>query len=352
MLKAAIVILNWNTKDLLAKFLPSVLKNSEMKDVKVFVADNGSEDDSVEFLEKNYINEIGIIKFNRNHGFCIAYNLAFQEITAEYFVLLNSDAEPAPGWLVPLLETMETDPMIAACMPKIKSFHQPDFFEYAGGAGGFIDIYGYPFCQGRIFNSVETDYGQYDNAREIFWATGACMIIRSALYKIAGGLDPFFFAHMEEIDLCWRLKNRGYKIMVNPRSVVYHIGGGTLSQSNPKKTYLNYRNNLFLLYKNLPRDYVGSVLITRFLLDIVSFLQYLFKGAIKDALAVPGAHISFLGKFRKYSSFRNEEKHFVIKTSHKEIYPRSIVVAYFLRKKYTFRSLNWNFLWPPGGTPG
>ena len=187
MLKAAVVILNWNTRNFLEKFLPSVLTNTELEGVKIFVADNGSDDNSVEFLEEQYNDKIGIIKFDKNYGFSQGYNLAFENILAEYYVLLNSDAETTPGWLIHLLQTMESDPLIAACMPKIKAYNQRDFFEYAGAAGGFIDVYGYPFCQGRIFNSIETDYGQYDDVREIFWATGACMVIRSSLYKITGG---------------------------------------------------------------------------------------------------------------------------------------------------------------------
>ena len=343
MLKAAVVILNWNTRNFLEKFLPSVLTNTELEGVKIFVADNGSDDNSVEFLEEQYNDKIGIIKFDKNYGFSQGYNLAFENILAEYYVLLNSDAETTPGWLIHLLQTMESDPLIAACMPKIKAYNQRDFFEYAGAAGGFIDVYGYPFCQGRIFNSIETDYGQYDDVREIFWATGACMVIRSSLYKITGGLDAFFFAHMEEIDFCWRLKNRGYKIIIDPRSEIYHVGGGTLSHRNPRKTYLNFRNNLFLLYKNLPADRVRSVLLTRLFFDCISMLRFLFTGSVKEALAVLRAHVSFWQKIRLYKTFRKDEERYITTFHHREIYPNSIIVAFFLRNKYTFRSLKWNF---------
>ncbi len=341
MLKAAIVILNWNTRHYLEKFLPAVMQHSEMKGVKVFVADNGSEDDSVKFLEENYADRITIIRLERNFGFAEGYNRAFQEIHAEYFILLNSDIETSPGWLDPLFDIMKSDPMIAACMPKIMSFEQKDFFEYAGAAGGFIDKYGFPFCQGRLFNSTETDYGQYDQLREVFWASGACMMVRGPLYKIAGGLDPAFFAHMEEIDLCWRLKNRGYKIIFQPSSRVYHIGGGTLSQDSPGKLYLNYRNNLFLIYKNLPPGQWRKIFPVRILLDKISALRFLFSGSFKKCFAVIRAYYAFLCDFRKYKDFRKTELRFITRSSHNEIYPGSIVIEYFLRKKYTFKSLKW-----------
>jgi GT2 family glycosyltransferase len=341
MIKVAVVILNWNTRELLEQFLPVVLRNTVIDGVRIYVADNGSTDDSVGLLEENFSDTIGLIRLDKNYGFAEGYNRALKLIEAEYFVLLNTDVEPSPGWLSPLIATMESDNLIAACMPKIRSFNQKDFFEYAGAAGGFIDQYGYPFCQGRVFNSVETDYGQYEKSREIFWATGACLMIRGPLFKIIGGLDSYFFAHMEEIDLCWRLKNRGYRVRYNPESVVYHVGGGTLSKGNHRKTYLNFRNNLLVLYKNLPEGYKGSVIIRRLFLDSIASLHFIFKGSFSDFIAVIKAHISFYLNFKKYRKFRMEEKRFITKTWHKEIYPGSMVVEYFIRKKYTFKALKW-----------
>jgi len=341
MLKAAIVILNWSTRHYLEKFLPYVLQYSNLKGVKVFVADNGSHDDSVEFLEKNYPEKTGIIRLEKNYGFAEGYNRALQQVEAEYFILLNSDVEPSPGWLTPLFDLMESDKMIAACMPKIMSYEQRDFFEYAGAAGGFIDKYGFPFCQGRVFNSLETDYGQYDRITEIFWASGACMMIRGPLFKITGGFDPLFFAHMEEIDLCWRLKNRGYKIMFQPASRVYHIGGGTLSSESHKKVFLNYRNNLFLLYKNLPRETRWTIFFSRIFFDGASVLKFLFQASFRKSFAIVKAYYAFLCNVKKYAEFGKSEERFISGTSHREIYPRSIVIDYFLRKKYTFKSLKW-----------
>ena len=341
MLKVAVVILNWNTRELLEKFLPVVLRHSEKEGVKVFVADNGSADDSVDFLNRNYYKRIGIIRLDKNYGFAEGYNMALSRIESEFFVLLNTDVEPTANWLTPLLDVMESDNLIAACMPKVKAYDQPDFFEYAGAAGGYIDKYGYAFCQGRIFNSIETDYGQYDKECDILWATGACMMLRGPLFKILGGLDPFFFAHMEEIDLCWRLKNRGYRIRYSPHSIVYHIGGGTLAMGNPKKIYLNFRNNLLLLYKNLPEELLFPTLAKRLLLDLIAALRYLFSGAFADFLAIMKAHFSFYRAFKTYRKFRKEEKRFITNTKHKEIYQGSIILDYFFKKKYTFKALKW-----------
>jgi GT2 family glycosyltransferase len=341
MLKVAVVILNWNTCALLEKFLPVVIRNSGMEGARIYVADNGSTDNSVDFLLKNYSESIGLIRLDKNYGFAEGYNKALIQIEAEYFVLLNTDAEPSPDWLPPLVKIMDADQLTAACMPKIKAYQQAGFFEYAGAAGGFIDKYGYAFCQGRIFNSIENDYGQYDSPCKIFWASGACMIVRGPLFKIMGGFDPYFFAHMEEIDLCWRLKNRGYTIRYTPDSTVYHIGGATLSHGNPRKTYLNFRNNLFLLYKNLPQEYLGSVIIRRIFLDIIAAIRFLFSGALNDFTAVLKAHISFFKKYRSYNVFRKAERRFIMKTFHEEIYPGSIVKDYFFKKKYTFKALKW-----------
>lgn len=248
MKKTAVVILNWNGRKFLKKFLPDVIKFSK-KDAEVIVADNASTDDSVAVLKADFP-EIRIIENKSNGGFAKGYNQALKLIDAEYYILLNSDIEVTENWINPVIELMESDKNIAACQPKIRSYHEKEKFEYAGAAGGFIDKFGYPFCRGRIFQSLEEDKGQYDDTVEIFWATGAALFIRAELYHKLGGMDDDFFAHMEEIDLCWRLKNEGYKIMYCPKSTVYHVGGGTLPTSSSWKTYLNFRNNFFLIYKN------------------------------------------------------------------------------------------------------
>lgn len=341
MLKAAVIILNWNTRKYLEKFLWYVVENTSKDGVKIFVVDNGSDDDSVNYLETNYIDKIELIKLEKNYGFAEGYNKVIEDIQAEYLVLLNSDVEPSPNWIEPLIRLMDSDTLIGACMPKILSYDQRIFFEYAGAAGGFIDKYGYPFCRGRLFNSLENDYGQYDKVEEVFWASGACIMLRAPLYKLAGGLDNFFFLHMEEIDLCWRLKNRGYKIMCQPESVIYHLGGGTLPQGNSKKVFLNHRNNLFLLYKNLPLENRIKILSIRFLLDIIASFTYLFNGSFNSFFSVIKAHISFFYNKKRYNKFRSNEKKFIIKTTHREMYHRSIVFDYFIRRKYTFKSLRW-----------
>jgi len=340
MIKLAVVILNWNGRGFLERYLPSVVMHSKIKGVKVVVADNGSEDDSIAYL-KIAFPTVEIIALDKNYGFSEGYNRALFQLEAEYFVLLNSDVEVTRGWLEPIIATLDSNTLIAACMPKIISDDRRDLFEYAGAAGGFIDKYGYPFCQGRIFDSLETDYGQYDEAREIFWATGACMAVRGPLFKLAGGLDSDFFAHMEEIDLCWRLKNRGYQITYVPYSVVYHLGGGTLPQGNPRKTFLNFRNNLFLLYKNLPEDAIFSTISTRLVLDGISSLRFLLKFSFAEIFAILRAHFAFYKGYSRYKQFRKEEKKFIVRYHHKEIYPHSIVKQYFINKKYSFLSLQW-----------
>ncbi len=340
MTKVAIVILNWNGKKFLEMFLPSVVDHSSMSEVKIIVADNGSTDESVTWIYKN-LPSVEVILLHKNYGFAEGYNLALSSIESEFFILLNSDVKVTEGWLQPLIQMMESDTLIAVCMPKIKSYHHSVFFEYAGAAGGFIDKYGYPFCQGRIFDSIENDFGQYDSAREIFWASGACFMVRGPLFKLTGGLDPMFFAHMEEIDLCWRLKNRGYKIMISPKSEVYHIGGGTLPQGNPRKTFLNFRNNLFLLYKNLPPEDLLKILTVRILFDFLSIIRFLLKGSLRDIFAILKAHYAFFRQRKYYNDFRKIEQKFIISYSHRQILKTSIVFEYFLRKKYTFKSLKW-----------
>ena len=275
-MKVAIVILNWNGCKMLATYLPSVVEYSR-EDAKVIVADNASTDDSISFLQAHF-KDVDIIRLDRNWGFAEGYNKALAQVDADYFILLNSDVEVTHHWLAPLIEFMDAHPEVAACQPKLLSEKDKDMFEYAGACGGFLDKYGYPFCRGRIFESVEEDDGQYDYRQEILWATGACLMIRAEDYRKAGGLDAKFFAHNEEIDLCWRLRLMGRKIFCIPESVVYHVGGGTLPKGNPRKTYLNFRNNLLMLYKNLPERELRPVLRMRWFLDYLAAFQMLVLG--------------------------------------------------------------------------
>lgn len=275
-MKVAIVILNWNGCKMLATYLPSVVEYSR-EDAKVIVADNASTDDSISFLQAHF-KDVDIIRLDRNWGFAEGYNKALAQVDADYFILLNSDVEVTHHWLTPLIEFMDAHPEVAACQPKLLSEKDKDMFEYAGACGGFLDKYGYPFCRGRIFESVEEDDGQYDYRQEILWATGACLMIRAEDYRKAGGLDAKFFAHNEEIDLCWRLRLMGRKIFCIPESVVYHVGGGTLPKGNPRKTYLNFRNNLLMLYKNLPERELRPVLRMRWFLDYLAAFQMLVLG--------------------------------------------------------------------------
>ena len=336
--KIAIVILNWNGKKYLEKFLPSVVKHSHSDETKIYVADNGSTDDSVAFV-KNTFPQIELILLGQNYGFTGGYNKALQEIDAKYFVLLNSDAEVTENWINPLISLMDNDESIAAAMPKILAYNNKNQFEYAGASGGFIDKYAYPFCRGRIIGTIEKDVGQYDKISEIFWASGAAMFIRANLYKEAGGLDNDFFAHMEEIDLCWRLKNMGFKIIVNPNSVVYHVGGGTLPNNSSKKIFLNYRNNLLLLLKNLPKNKIIPVVFSRLILDGLSGFIYLVSLKFSFFFAVIKAHFCFYVSIPKTMKKRNNIN--VKKQKHKEIYEKSIVFNYFVKNKKTFNKLNF-----------
>ena len=272
-MKVAVVILNWNGREMLAKYLPRVLEYSQ-NEAEIFVADNDSSDDSLLYLE-DYSDAVRVISLDRNYGFAEGYNLALQQIDAEYYVLLNSDVEVTPHWLTPLIDFMDSHPDVAACQPKLLSVDDKGRFEYAGASGGFLDRYGYPFCRGRVFETVEQDNGQYDSPADVLWATGACMMIRSADYNAAGGLDGRFFAHCEEIDLCWRLQLMGRRICCLPESKVYHVGGGTLPKNSPYKTYLNFRNNLTMLYKNLPEDELRHVMRVRMWLDYLAAVKTL-----------------------------------------------------------------------------
>lgn len=328
MSKVAIVILNYNGQGFLEKFLPSVIQNS--KGHEIIVADNASTDTSVTFLKQHYPN-IRLIQLPHNGGFTGGYNEALKQIQATYYVLLNSDIEVTPGWVNPIIELMDAKPNIAACQPKMRDYYKPTCFEYAGAAGGYIDWLGYPFCRGRIFDTCEVDAGQYDDTREIFWATGACMFVRAEVFHQLGGFDTQFFAHMEEIDLCWRMKNAGYQIYYSPASTVYHVGGGTLHKSNPRKTFLNYRNGLAMMYKNLPSNQLFTTIFMRLVLDGVSSIKFLLAGSFKDIWAILKAHFAFYAMIPGLE--RKSPRHL------KDIYPKSIVLDYFLRKKKRFREL-------------
>ncbi|MCL2416813.1 MAG: glycosyltransferase family 2 protein [Bacteroidales bacterium] len=334
-MKVAVVILNWNGKKFLEKFLPNVIEHS-VGGGEVIVADNASTDDSIDFLKKNFP-QIRLIENSENGGFSKGYNDALKHVEADYFVLLNSDIEVTKNWIQPVIDLMESDPKIAACQPKIRSYHEREKFEYAGAAGGFIDKFGYPFCRGRIFETLETDTGQYDDACEVFWATGAAMFVKASIYKEFGGLDEDFFAHMEEIDFCWRVKNAGYKVMYCPNSVVYHVGGGTLPKSSSRKTYLNFRNNLSLIYKNLHTKNLLFVFFVRWFLDDIAALKFLLGGKLGDFFAVLRAQFYFIRNFRKIRKKRR--KQLGIRKSHTGLYPNSIVWKYYIQKRKTFDQL-------------
>ncbi len=306
-MKVSVVILNWNGCDMLRTFLPSVVRYSTGEGIEVCVVDNGSTDDSVNMLHREFPS-VRTILLGQNHGFADGYNLALQQVDAEYVVLLNSDVEVTEQWLEPMIAWLDVHSEVAACQPKIRSQRQKEYFEYAGASGGFIDKYGYPFCRGRIMGVVEKDRGQYDTVIPVFWATGAALFIRRADYLNVGGLDGRFFAHMEEIDLCWRLRSRGREIVCIPQSVVYHVGGATLKKENPRKTFLNFRNNLVMLYKNLPQEELNKVMRVRTCLDYVAALTFLLKGDVGNARAVITARKEYKQICSSFSSSREENQ--------------------------------------------
>ncbi|MDN3547734.1 glycosyltransferase family 2 protein [Mucilaginibacter aquaedulcis] len=349
--KVAVVILNWNGVKYLKQFLPSVLA-STWPGLDIVLGDNGSTDGSVAFVKENFPS-VKIIETGNNYGFTGGYNRVLSQVQADYFILLNSDVEVVPGWIEPVIELMESDSLIATAAPKLLSYAQKDQFEHAGAAGGFIDSFGYPFCRGRMFYEVEDDLGQYQQSGEVFWASGASLFIKKKYWDEAGGFDEFFFAHMEEIDLCWRLKNMGYKVMYCAQSTVYHVGGGTLNAENPFKTYLNFRNNLLLLKKNLPFGRALFVILMRFWMDLLALLRFLAEGKRKDAWAVSRAHQNFVLSIfgirvsaygiKNLSSGKNSSP----KTHHskrsknlKGMYQGSIVWNFFVKKKTKFTDLD------------
>lgn len=333
--KVSIVILNWNGRNYLEQFLPAVLATRYPR-FDVIVADNASTDDSLSFLRQQYP-EIRCLQFPRNYGFARGYNEALQQITSDYYVLLNSDVEVMPGWLTPMVDLLEAHPEIAACQPKILSWHKRDQFEYAGAAGGWLDKYGYPFARGRIFDVTETDNGQYDHAAPVFWASGAAMFIRAEIYHKAGGLDPYFFAHQEEIDLCWRIQLLGYEIWACPQSVVYHVGGGTLPRGNSLKTYLNFRNNRIMLSKNLPLKKKIWILPVRNLLDAVSAWKGLLSGDGGYFVAIIRAHLAYY----KWWLFYQRKSVFPVsrKGPVKGYSRKNMIWQHFVRKRRNFSEI-------------
>ncbi len=339
MYKIAIVILNWNGWKFLERFLPGVVRHSSSPGVKIIIADNGSSDDSVEFIRNKFKN-VEIIELDKNYGFAGGYNKALKKINSEYYILLNSDVEVSENWIEPIIKKMDDNQDVAAAMPKILSYKNRSKFEYAGAAGGFIDKWGYPFCRGRVLNNIEPDNNQYNNSIEIFWASGACLFIKSKIFHDAGGFDDDFFAHMEEIDLCWRIKNLGYKIYCYPCSQVYHIGGGTLPNETPVKLFLNFRNSLWLLLKNLPDKKLNPVLLIRKILDGLAAMKFYLTLDWKKGNAIFKAHISYYRHFRKMKQKR-ESANFKNKDLPSSIYKKSILISFFLKKKKTFNELDW-----------
>lgn len=343
--KTAVVILNWNGKKFLEKFLPLVVEHTGRPGVDVVVADNASTDDSMAFLQARFP-RLMTVRNARNEGFASGYDLALQEIQRraeaggepyKYFVLLNSDIEVTPGWIEPVIGVMEADPAIAAAQPKLLSWHDKRRFEYAGAAGGFMDKLGYPFCRGRIFDTAESDHGQYDDPCQLLWATGAALFVRADLYLEHGGLDPDFFAHMEEIDFCWRMRNLGYKVVYEPGSVIYHVGGGTLPKSSAAKTYLNFRNNLSLLCKNLPEKELKKVFFARFFLDYLAAFVFLIKGERGNFKAVFRARRDF-----RKNKARDLEKRKALKQRREltGLFDGSILWQYHVKGKRRFSQLD------------
>lgn len=336
MKQTAVVILNYNGAGMLRHFLPSVIEYSP--EASIYVADNGSSDESCDVV-RNEFPAVKLMVLDHNYGFAEGYNRALAQVDEEYAVLLNSDVEVTRGWLSPMTQFLDSNPEVAACQPKLLSFKQKDFFEYAGAAGGFIDKWGYTFCRGRIFNTVERDSGQYDDTTDVFWATGAALMIRNEMYKNNGGLDGRFFAHMEEIDLCWRLRSRGYRIACVPQSHVYHVGGATLKKENPQKTYLNFRNNLLMIYKNASDCQLKKIMLFRKVFDNVAALKFLASGDYAAFKAVRKARRDFNAMRAGYDKARAENMKLAVTTRIPEVLESSILYKYYLGFKHTYSSL-------------
>ncbi len=333
-MKIAIVILNWNGKELLNKFLPDIVRYSNPNYCNIYVADNASTDDSIEFIKQNF-STVKIIQNDKNYGFAKGYTIALKNVNADVLALVNSDIEVTKNWLEPIIKTFKSEENTVIIQPKILDFKNKSKFEYAGAAGGFIDKYAYPFCRGRIFNHLETDTNQYNNNQEIFWASGACFFVRKKVFDELNGFDKDFFAHQEEIDLCWRAKNLGYVIKYNGNSVVYHVGGATLKEGNPKKTFLNFRNSLFNLLKNAPSKNLGFKIFFRLILDGIAGVKFFLELKPLHTFAIIKAHFSFYGKLPNILKKRKEIPNKI--TNY--FYTKSIVKQHFINKKKTFNEL-------------
>lgn len=336
MKRIAVVILNYNGAEMLRRFLPNVLENSS--EANVYVADNGSTDNSVETMKREFP-QVPLILFDKNHGFAEGYNLAIGKVEEEYALLLNSDVKVSPRWLQPLIDYMDANADVAACQPKILSYRNISYFEYAGAAGGFMDKWGYPYCRGRIFGTVEKDEGQYNSISDVFWATGAALMVRREIYIDNGGLDSRFFAHMEEIDFCWRLRSRGMRIVCIPQSYVFHIGGATLKTTNPKKVYLNFRNNLLMLYKNTPQSNLECVMRFRKIFDNVAALKFLLTGDVKAFRAIREARRDFKVMKNDFEAARRENLAKCVVNSIPEQTDYSILRLYYIGMKHKFSQL-------------
>ena len=331
-MKVAIVILNWNGKKILEQFLPSVFEFSE--EATIYVADNASTDKSIPYLKEKF-NKVTIIQNKTNGGYAKGYNDALKNVTEDLLVLLNNDVEVTQNWLQPIINEFKRDDSLIAAQPKILDFNNKRYFEYAGAGGGFIDQLGYPYCRGRIFNTIEKDKGQYNDINKIFWASGACFIVRSNEFKKLNGFDENFFAHQEEIDLCWRIQQNGGIIKYIGNSTVYHVGGATLSNINPTKTFYNFRNSLLMLVKNIKSSKVWIILFIRLLMDGIAGLHFLIQGKWKHTLAIIKAHFSFYSLLPRYIN-----KEYKIRKEIKYYHIKSIVWNYFIRKNRIFKELN------------
>ncbi len=338
LIKISIVILNWNGQKLLEQFLPNVLEHSYYPGAEVVVADNGSSDNSVKWMQENHP-DVRVVALDKNYGFADGYNKALEQIKAEYYLLLNSDVEVSEGWLKPLVEFMDENPKTAACGPKILDYKNKKQFEYAGGAGGYIDRFAYPFCRGRIFTTVEEDKGQYNDVRDVMWVSGCAMVVRASTFRELDGLDGKFFAHQEEIDLCWRMKNFGYRVVCIPSSTIYHVGGASLNVGSPRKAYLNFRNSLLLLYKNLPGNQHRKSYRVRLVLDMVAAFKFLITDSPRHFFAVVRAHRDFHRMRKGYKALRNEHLKHMVKWKHDELLTTSIVKDYYLGGTKLFSDL-------------
>lgn len=334
----SIVILNWNGEKFLQQFLPVLIQNTQMKGAEIVVADNASTDNSLAMLSEKFP-AVRTIVLDRNHGFAEGYNRALVDLETDYYVLLNSDVEVTPHWLEPLIAYMEQNKHVAACQPKIRAYDRRTHFEHAGAVGGFIDRFGFPFCRGRVLGTAEEDKGQYNSVMEVFWASGACMVVREKAFWTVAGFDGRFFAHMEEIDLCWRMKSLGYRIACIPESTVYHVGGGTLNVESPFKTYLNFRNNLLMLYKNLPDQQLKKVMMWRVFFDYVAAVQLFITGKPRSAMSVLKARRDFKRMLPRFVEARDEN---MLNATHDitaDIFKKSVVIEYYLKGRKTFNEL-------------